>query len=396
VKTGKLHSKLNGGIMLASKKMTLSPILESNGGVHLSVYLVNRSNLIDLKAQIREIISQSYEHLSLTMSLKETSKFLEPLDSLLLDANIFKKMKGNIGIFRKQDFFVVINLPIEVEKSFQVATSFHVKPLLKWLQNDHDFLLLGLGKDSAELYLGGQDSFKLIDSVILPEFFKNRDSLRSYLSTKEIKQLKIKEEETFIWLNEWVTQITKVSSPKLFIAGERSIVESMKINFKYDNLVKAAVANSFGAHNVLDVCQSIRKILKTQSKNCIERALSEFLFAEEENRSCKNIFQITKAVVEGRVRKLIISDDVNVFGTIDKKSGGLSIHPFDLDHEDDDVLDDLAQMVLSQGGEVIIASRDQIPKSRPILAILDNEVTSLEKTEKLQAYNEPNLKQRSI
>jgi hypothetical protein len=53
-------------------------------------------------------------------------------------------------------------------------------------------------------------------------------------------------------------------------------------------------------------------------------------------------------------------------------------------------------MVLSQGGEVIIASRDQIPKSRPILAILDNEVTSLEKTEKLQAYNEPNLKQRSI
>ena len=97
----------------------------------------------------------------------------------------------------------------------------------------------------------------------------------------------------------------------------------------------------------------------------------------------KNIFQISKAVVQGRVRKLIVTDEISIFGKIDRNSGGVAIHPLDLDHEDDCILDDLAQMVLSQGGEVVIAKRDEIPKGRPILAILDDEASSLEKTEDL-------------
>ncbi len=92
----------------------------------------------------------------------------------------------------------------------------------------------------------------------------------------------------------------------------------------------------------------------------------------------KNIFQIARAVVRGQVRKLVIMEDISIFGKIDRKSGGLAIHPFDQDHEDDDILDDLAQMVLSQGGEVIVAPRDQIPKGRPILAILEDDGTDLE------------------
>ena len=116
----------------------------------------------------------------------------------------------------------------------------------------------------------------------------------------------------------------------------------------------------------------------------LEKALLEFRFAEEGNRVRKNIFQISKAVVQGKVRKLIVTDEISIFGKIDYKSGGIAIHPFDQDHEDDCILDDLAQMVLSQGGEVVIAKRDEIPKGRPILAILDDSGLALDKTEELQ------------
>ncbi len=81
-----------------------------------------------------------------------------------------------------------------------------------------------------------------------------------------------------------------------------------------------------------------------------------------------------------------MTDEMSIFGTIDKKTGGLALHSFDLDHEDDCILDDLAQMVLSQGGEVVIAKRDEIPKGRPILAILDDDGLVIEKTEDLQAF----------
>jgi len=370
--------------MLTSKRMTLKPLLESANGVHLTAYLENRGDLIDLKSQLRDVISQSHEWLNPVMTSDVRNKFLEPLDALLLDARIFKQMKGNIGIFRNEDSFRVLNIPTEVEQSCQVATSFHVKPLLRWLQSDQEFLLLGLNNDSAHLYLGSQDSLKIIDSILFPEFFREREAFEGYLSLKESRKRKDKEEETFAWLNEWISGLTKNSQPKLFVAGEKTLVESLNRNLKYQNMIKAPVANAFNQQKVAEICQAVRKLLKNDSRELLERALLEFRFAEEGNRAQKNIFQIARAVVNGRVRKLIVTDELSIFGKIDGKSGGLSIHPFDLDHEDDCILDDLAQMVLNQGGEVIVASRDEIPKGRPILAILDDDGTTIEKTEDLQ------------
>ena len=371
--------------MLTSKKMTLKPILESAGGVHMTAYLINRGNIIDLKTQLRDTISRTYEWLSPVMGTDERNRFLEPLDSLLLDARIFKEMKGNIGLFRNKNTFRVLNIPVDVEQTCQVATSFHVKPLLRWLQNDQEFLFLGLEKEAAHLYLGSQDSFKLVDSIFFPEYLKKTDS-RGCLSLAESRERRCLEEETFSWLNEWVAQLTKSAKPKLFLVGEKYLVSGTKRNLKYENAIKTPIANSFSRHNTADVCMSIRKILKEDSRLLLEKALLEFRFAEQGNRTNKNMFQISKAVVRGKVKKLIVTDDLNIFGKIDKKSGGIAIHPFDLDHEDDDILDDLAQMVLSQGGEVTVAKRNEIPDGRPILAILDGEGESLEKFKELQQY----------
>ncbi|MBK9040166.1 MAG: hypothetical protein IPL83_13550 [Bdellovibrionales bacterium] len=370
--------------MLTSKKMTLKPLLESSDGVHLTVYLVNPGKLTDLKIQLREAINQASDWLHPVMSVEERIKFLEPLDALLLDTRILKQMKGNIGLFRNQSSFRALNIPVDVEQTCQVATSFHVKPLLRWLQTDQEFLLLGLENKAAHLYLGSQDSLKLVDSVLFPESFKNEDSLCDYSSLKKSRQQSLKQDETFAWLNNWISQLTKRSKPKLFVAGEKSLVDRMNRSLKYKIAAKAPVVNFFSKDKASDICLVIRKAMKAESRASIERALLEFRFAEESKMTRKNVFQISKAAVEGRVRKLMVSDDLSIFGKVDKKSGELAIHPFDLDHEDDDILDDLAQIVLSRGGEVIIASRSEIPNGRPILAILDNDGTELEKRKNIQ------------
>jgi hypothetical protein len=372
--------------MLTSKQMKLKPLLESQNGVHLTAYLVNQGDLIALKSQLSSAINECNGWLNSAMSIDERKRFLEPLELLLTDARIFNQMKGNIGIFRTLDFFRVLNIPVEIERSCQVATSFHVKPLLRWLQTDREFLLLGMESDSAHLYLGSQDSFKLLDTIALPQFFQEPYSLNDYTSLKESRQQRSKEDKIFARLNDWIEKLTKSTKPKLFVAGEKSKVDGLNRNLKYINTIKTPFSNTFGKHNVVNICANIRKLLKDESKKALEKSLLEFRFAEEGNRAQKNIFQISKAVVQGKVRKLIVTDELNIFGKIDRASGGLIIHPTDLDHEDDCILDDLAQMVLSQGGEVVIAKRNEIPKGRPILAILDDEGLVLNNTKSIQEF----------
>lgn len=372
--------------MLISKRLTLKPLMESSDGVHLTAYLVNRGHLPHFRTQLRETIDQTYEWLKPIMTTDEINRFLEPIDALLVDSSILKKMKGNVGIFRNADSFRVLSLPIEVEQTCQVATSFHVKPLLKWLQVDQEFLLLGFEKQAAHLYLGSQDSLRLVDSVLFPESFKTSDDLGDYASLKKSRQKYDKMSDTFSWMNDWIAELTRATKPKLFLAGEAPLVEHMLKRLAYKHTVRTSVSQKFGKKHLGEIGSTIRRILRTESKKSIESALLEFRIAEEENRARKNLFQISKAVVQGKVRKLIVSDDLSIFGKIDKKSGGISIHPFDQDHEDDDILDDLAQMVLNQGGEVVVASRGDIPKGRPILAILDKDNQDLEKNKELEQY----------
>lgn len=370
--------------MLTSKQTNLKPLLESKDGVHLTAYLVNRGDLIDLKSQLRTTIREASEWLHEAMSSSEREKFLEPLEHLLRDDNIFRHMKGNIGIFRNEEIFRVLNIPIDIQQTCQVATSFHVKPLLRWLQVDREFLFLGLDHRAAHLYHGSQSTFKLIDSILFPDLFKGRTPLGNESSASKLRRARASKHETYVWLNEWIVEVTQVAKPKLFVAGEPSLTRAFYESLKYSSVFDTPIASVFAVEKASEYCQVVRNLLKVEAQETLQRALLEFRFAEEGKRARKNIFQIARAVVQGRVRKLIVTDDLSIFGRIDQDSGGLAIHPFDLDHEDDCILDDLAQIVLSQGGEVVVARRDEIPKGRPILAILDEDAESLAKTEKAQ------------
>lgn len=370
--------------MLSSKHTALKPLLESQNGIHLTAYLVNRGDLIDLKSQLKTVLLESTDCLNDAMAPEEVQRFLEPLESLLDDARMLKRINGNIGLFRTFDSFRVLNVPVDVEFSSQIATSFHVKPLLRWLQADREFLLLGLEKDCARLYLGSQDSFKLVDSILFPESFMAINSFDEYLSLRDSKERNVKQDDTFAWLNDWLNELTVSTKPRLFVAGEKSLVAGLHRHLDYKNTIRSPIANSFGKHNVADLCADIRSVLKRESRAALERSLLEFKVLGGDKRLQRNIFQISKAVIQGKVRKLVVTDEMSIFGTIDKRTGGLALHPFDLDHEDDCILDDLAQMVLSQGGEVVIAKRDDIPNGRPILAILDDDGTVLNKRVELE------------
>ena len=369
--------------MITDRKTTLKPILESYQGVHLTAYLVNRGDLIDLKSQLRDVINEAEEYLEHVFSEEERKKFIEPLLALTSDSRIFKSIKDNVAIFRTKDFFRLISIPIAVTKQCHVANSFHVKPLLRWMQFDKEFLFLGLCNDSAHLYFGSHSSLQKIDSILFPEILRTENTDSDYDSLKRSRQIKTVREETFVWLSEWLEQITaKRVRPKLFLAGENVQIKNLLGKLSYSPVIKTPVAEFFRDREVGYICAKIRKQLKSEAMKDVEGAFVEYYLAEEKNLTRRNLFQIAKASVRGEVRKLILADDVNIYGKLNKASGEVSIHPFDMDHEDDDLLDDLAQTVLQFGGEVVLAPKNEVPKGSPIFAILQSKGMGREKAKR--------------
>lgn len=343
--------------MINEKTQSLKSLFESYEGTHISVYISNNGDIDEIKSQLSRAKNEIYEFLYDSLNAESRKKIMEPFESLLMDTSILKKMNSNIGIFRNSKSFRILNLPIQVNYQCHVATSFHVKPLLKWLQIDREYLLLGYKDQSLELYYGNQTSLKKIDVFLLP-------------SHQMIKKNKLKS-SSFHWLNDWMLDCTQNFQPKLFLAGPKNIMQQISQILKYPNLVSEPISTDYNESMLSDINQKIRNILYLEARSSISKSLLEFHIAEDFNLTEKNIFEIAKTAVQGKVKKLIVAEELNIHGTINRKNGDLNIHPYDLDHKDDDLLDDLAQNVLLHGGQVIVAPRSQIPDERPIMAIVE-------------------------
>lgn len=327
--------------MILRKMSALKSLITSNSGVHITAYIKKQKNITQLKNQIRDIIDTSKEYLHHALKKDEESQLLEPFNHLMTDDQLLKNLNKNLGIFRHKNQFRILQLPFDVENICVVASSFHVKPILKWIQMDREFLFLGVTKKSISIYHGNQTTFKYIT-------------------------------EATTQLNQWIQVLTLAHQPTLFLAGDLDVISELVKKLNYPDIYPESVGRDFEPESAHHHCGLIRKILRREANLKIKIQLTDFNKASQLNIAKTNIFDIGRAAVQGRVKKLLISEDMNLFGKLNRKTGDILIHPYHLDHEDDCLLDDLAQVVISKGGEVVVTKKAELPSGRPLLALVEN------------------------
>lgn len=357
--------------MLNSKEQILKPLIESHQGLHLTIYLEKHNDIDTTKNEIKFILSSIRQSLIKDMRANEVQEFLEPIEKILESNEILEQITGNIGIFRNKSFFRVINIPTPLDKFYQLANSFHVKPILSWLQSDKDFLILGFENDHVYIYSASKYSLKLIDKIVI-EPIEEKNILFNYIGYRSRKDKKLNAKEVFSDLNSNLELINKNIKGNLFLAGSNHLIDLFLKSNNDKKIIKLPIANEFNKFRVTEIYLKAKLIQEQLVAKKINDEISEFLSLAKKNKIQKSIYHISKSVIQGKVKKLLVAENINIYGKLNRSSGDIDLHPFDLDNEDDCIMDDLAQIVLSQGGEVILVNTQKIDKNRPILAIAEN------------------------
>jgi hypothetical protein len=81
-----------------------------------------------------------------------------------------------------------------------------------------------------------------------------------------------------------------------------------------------------------------------------------------------HVGEIAFAAVSGRVKTLLVDSDREVPGHIDAASGRIEFEHISQPHVDD-LLDDLAEVVLDKGGEVVVVPPERMPVTTGAAAI---------------------------
>ena len=92
-----------------------------------------------------------------------------------------------------------------------------------------------------------------------------------------------------------------------------------------------------------------------------EALIAEFRGQADRGLAADILTRVAEAAVLGRVRRLLVADGTPLFGRVDRFTGEVTLHAGQMGPQDDDVLDDLAEIVLARGGEVIVLDPRKMP-----------------------------------
>ncbi len=332
----------------------------------------------------RNLLKEMESSLRLKYPTREVRTLLEKFQALVRDDLFWSHRTDGLAILCAHDTFEVFDLQRTVKTLLVVADSFHTKPLLRALQAVDRYQILSLNRHEAKLYEGNRvalDQVVLADAVpatieqaLGDELTEPNATVASYgkgaggggLAMHHGHGQKKDEVES--------------DNERFFRAIDRAILEYHSRPTGLPLMLAALPEHHDLFHEVshnpflmsdgimmntdaLDLDQlraEAWRIVEPIYQKRLAEISDDFQVARSRDLGSDDLAQIAEAAMAGRIGTLLIEDDRQIAGKIDGATG--QVQPADLsDPEVDDVLDDLAELVLRMKGDVVVVPAERMP-----------------------------------
>lgn len=328
---------------------------QTEKNIFLSVYVnlekARTSKLAYFKKMNREV------EISLKAKLpKETAnKILNNFNSINT-SEISKYNLKSMAIFATENFYGFLPIHDQIQEGIYISKSLHLKPIIKWVYNWNNYYIITTSQKSIKVLKA--------DDFELSEIFKEDNT------HQEMKNELIRPKDQFFKLAfEKINKIIAKDNLPIILAGVKENTEKAKIFCKDPDISIYSMDGNFDYSSFDEIHIHSLKILNQIN-------FDRDIFIKSELRSSKskietNLDKIIKMATLGKIQKLLIARDKTLWGEINKNDGTyeLFMHQ-NLAIPEDDILDDLAEIVLSKGGKISVMEQREIPYGVEAIAML--------------------------
>ena len=336
--------------------------------------------------RFRALLRQAESLMGERYDARRVKELLGPLTGLAEAADVFTPGPEGLAAFRAEGLFEVYRLWPAPPERVVVADSFHVKPLLKSLQDRHRYFVLSLGSRHVALFEGSERGLAprlvpglpaRIESSSASEAGGRGGSSRGGLRSAVPGSGKApaegdggRREELLRFFRAVQTALGEVLDDRapLIVAGAAPLLPLFREVCGHPGLhaefVEGAVDDVGTEQLHQRALPEARRALDARD----EALVAEFRGQLDRGLAANILTRVAEAAVIGRVRRLLIADGRPLFGRVDRTTGEVTLHAGQMGPQDDDVLDDLAEIVLARGGEVVVLDPPRMPEEAAAVA----------------------------
>lgn len=332
--------------------------------------------------RFRHLVQELEQSLKEEYPADQIRSLLEPFEELERDRDFWSHTLDGLAVLGAPGLFQVYSLQRPVTELAVVANSFDTKPLRRFLQSSDRFQVLGLNLHEVKLFEGNRDALDEIDlapgvphtinEALGKELTEPHQTVASYGGTRLGSSMRHssggKKDEM------------DIDAERFFRAVDQAILEHHS-RPSHLPLLLAALPEHHGLFHQIstnpfllgegikihpdalpqdELREKAWEVFEPQYQSSLAKLADEYAFAKSRGLGLDELQEIAEGAVAGRIATLLIEADREIPGRIDGANGNLQLT--DLSHpEADDLLDDLGEMVLSKGGQVVVIRSEQMP-----------------------------------
>ncbi len=275
------------------------------------------------------------------------------------------------GFYLAHDFQGYVVLDQKLDSYCIIGQSFHVRPLLEELFVNPEFLLINVSLYDVKVYRGDFLHLEIIEQYEFDKLPKNFNGQTSRVYAPQyLGLIPFKTILALKTIAQKVKDLILYQSLPVIVTG----LEEMKTIFlRYFDVSVGVISHlqeDFYEKTCVEIiarCKSFRSIVMDYYSAQLKERLKRLT---KSTRIITDLGDIIRATYAGRVAHLVIPTEQKLWGKLNPETGEFTIHK-KLTRTSIDILNELAEEVIKQGGRIQILGPHFFPADTRLLAVLE-------------------------
>lgn len=335
--------------------------------------------------RFRNLLKALEQSLRESYPAQDARALLRQFEDLAQDRAFWNCTLGGLAVLAAPGVFHVYNLPRSVPELAVVADSFHIKPLIRFVQSADRYHVLGVSRQKISFFEGNRDALEEVDlDPAVPRI------------PSEAPRGEAKEFHLSAWASSAgspgvhysegsKSNIEDNAATRFLRAVDRAILEHYSRPVRLPLILAALPENqSFfraisrnpfllpdgvdmhpDAMSRNDLRERAWRRMESHYRARLAGLIEMFAAARSKELGDDDVERVAASAAAARVGTLLTEADRHIPGRINPETGEVSLGGDAVD----DVLDDLAELVLKNGGQVVIVPNEHMPTQTGVAAI---------------------------
>ncbi len=309
------------------------------------------------------------------------------LANLTEDRAFWNHRTDGLAWFYREGMCQTFDLQQAADELVVVADSLHIKPLIRATQSADRYHVLALTRKSADLYAGTKDRIDqvhvsevpgTIEEALGEELTEPHLSAASYGGSGQTmfhghgsKDDEVdKDRDRFFRII--AAAIEKYWSnpsqlPLVLVALDEHHAHFRRVS-KDRFLLEEGVQKDPASMKPDELRASVWEVMRQRIDSQVDEFVSRFSSAQADHKGSAVVSDIVREAANGRVELFLLEEDAKLPGTVNWDTGEITETALS-NPRVDDVLDDLAEMVIARGGRVRILQAGSLQTASKVGAI---------------------------